>query len=74
MRSKNTRAAMDLRLVGGEPIQFSKTTSKGSRGLNKPCFDGVRLRVGGALTLRLSADAVQRWLVGFAACLRVIVA
>jgi len=74
MRSKNTRAAMNKRLAGAEPIQFSKTTSKDSRGLNKPCFGGVRLRVGGAFTIRLSADAVQRWLVGFAACLRVIVA
>jgi len=28
MRSKNTRAAMSMRLAGAEPVQFSKTTSK----------------------------------------------
>ena len=67
-------AAMNMRFAGAEPIQFSKTTSKDSRGLNKPCFGGVRLRVGGAFSIRFSAHAVQCWLVGFAACLRVIVA
>jgi len=28
MRSKNTRAAMSMRLAGAEPVQFNKTTSK----------------------------------------------